>query len=398
MNATPQIAIPQVTVPVPNAQDDYRRAAKLVTDEAVIYDAMDVLEGKRPTPGSPLTPASITAWLKANAAALASLRAGFDKAYCEYPARVNDAHYSDHTSYCKLARILYVDAMMRMKRGDATGAMRSGLDGIELGTTIPHGGMINASSSGRLCSRTTRTPLWDMVHHLSAADARAHATRLERIALKRITFTEEMEAEKWGQIAMLLKYFQRSDWRKLLLGTVDDNGNMRVPPQAYLISKREIVARYTHYMDARIANAKSPHGYRLPMPVLQLPTPLNSILAPEIFNEDEHVRHYNNYIQDDLLLLTLALRAYAIEHKRYPVALRDLTPDYLKALPVDPYASSGTYIYTLTKKGYLLYSLGPDNADNSGRPCKEGQYSATGSTGLINATSTGDIVAGINVR
>jgi hypothetical protein len=66
-----------------------------------------------------------------------------------------------------------------------------------------------------------------------------------------------------------------------------------------------------------------------------------------------------------LLLCRLALRIHQPDHGRLPDTLAELTPDYLPAVPDDPF---GTGWLTYHRKGdtYRLYSLGHDRRDDGG--------------------------------
>jgi hypothetical protein len=68
-----------------------------------------------------------------------------------------------------------------------------------------------------------------------------------------------------------------------------------------------------------------------------------------------------------LLRVELALQAWRKEHSGWPDSLDALTPDYLDAVPRDPF-SDGSLVYRVTGDAYLLYSLGPDREDDGGRP------------------------------
>ena len=68
-----------------------------------------------------------------------------------------------------------------------------------------------------------------------------------------------------------------------------------------------------------------------------------------------------------LLICELALRQWRWEHESDPTALADLVPDYLRAVPLDPY-SGERLIYRPSADGYQLYSVGPDGVDDGGKP------------------------------
>jgi len=70
-------------------------------------------------------------------------------------------------------------------------------------------------------------------------------------------------------------------------------------------------------------------------------------------------------VQDNLHL-AFALAWYQRDHGRYPQKLDELTPKYLRAIPGDTF-SGKALIYRPSEKGYLLYSVGPNEKDDGGR-------------------------------
>ncbi len=73
-------------------------------------------------------------------------------------------------------------------------------------------------------------------------------------------------------------------------------------------------------------------------------------------------------------LLMIALQRYRLQHERYPSTLNELVPQFLISLPRDPF-SDAPYGYRLldptaarADTGYVLYSFGLDDTDNSGTP------------------------------
>jgi hypothetical protein len=75
----------------------------------------------------------------------------------------------------------------------------------------------------------------------------------------------------------------------------------------------------------------------------------------------------------------LAIEIYRHDKRTSPGTLTDLVPEYLKSLPNDPYAESGTFKYRRLEPGsdpahreYLLYSVAFDGNDDGGRQNPEG--------------------------
>lgn len=68
-----------------------------------------------------------------------------------------------------------------------------------------------------------------------------------------------------------------------------------------------------------------------------------------------------------LMICDLALRLYRGEHGKLPERLEQLTPEYLRELPADPF-SGGAPVYRPSGEAFQLYSIGPDRKDDGGQP------------------------------
>lgn len=66
-----------------------------------------------------------------------------------------------------------------------------------------------------------------------------------------------------------------------------------------------------------------------------------------------------------LLICDLAIRSYRSDHDSFPKELSDLVPEYLPAVPQDPF-SGRPLVYRPTATDYQLYSVGPDGNDDGG--------------------------------
>jgi hypothetical protein len=71
--------------------------------------------------------------------------------------------------------------------------------------------------------------------------------------------------------------------------------------------------------------------------------------------------------------VTLALSAYRADEGEYPKTLDELTPAYLPTIPDDPYIGEPVR-YKRTRKGFVLYCVGPDGEDNGGRGPMSNSY------------------------
>jgi hypothetical protein len=66
----------------------------------------------------------------------------------------------------------------------------------------------------------------------------------------------------------------------------------------------------------------------------------------------------------------LALERFRSRHQRLPEALSNLVPDFLSALPLDPF-NGGLVRYRSLPAGYVIYSVGEDEKDDGGRETPE---------------------------
>ena len=73
-----------------------------------------------------------------------------------------------------------------------------------------------------------------------------------------------------------------------------------------------------------------------------------------------------------LVMTDLAIRGYEAKNGKPPMALAELVPSWLPAVPLDPF-SNRPLIYRATTNSFLLYSVGPDGQDDQGTPFKRGE-------------------------
>jgi hypothetical protein len=278
------------------------------------------------------------------------------------------------------------------------------MDAMELGAEVPHGGMLIGGLVGIACTAIGRKPLWQYADRLTAEEARTAVARMERIRGKQVPYSEVMQQEKWAFQAALLEMMRTPNG----LGTAAQTlgaGGAQTPafansPMAsqlfYLVySKRRIMNDYTTYMDAEIARAKQPYGAMKPPPIPN--DPICQMLIP-VFDQAS-LKFSSNEVQNDLIEVALALRAFRAQQGKYPESLAELTPSILPRTPADPFAKGAPLQYRRTGNSYVLYSIGPDGQDDHGTPIDSGASRASNSNEryFTKADSKGDIVAGKNI-
>lgn len=104
--------------------------------------------------------------------------------------------------------------------------------------------------------------------------------------------------------------------------------------------------------------------------------PFSAIILPSW--ERAFIVHFRNLARRRLAAVALALRLYELDHGQRPEQLADLVPDYLEAIPKDPFDPSGGLVRYLPEADPpRLYSISDDGADDAGRPQ---QYNRAAST------------------
>ena len=394
---TPVVNIPNPIMPRPNAFDFYVKAGNAIIDDKQIGDAL----GMKPT--APSTLAQKEALVQQNSGVINALHQGFAYRYLNPPARSFDTLFPYYAKFRSTARLLSLRGKVRAERGDWGGAADSYLDAMRIGEDIPHGSVLIGALVGIACRAIGRRPLWSTVEHLNAAQSRAVVTRLASVIDRHFSYADTLQEEKRFGQAGLLELFNNPKKLKAFFTAPNDSkdpGDAASPslsPVSFLAySKSRIMYNYTTYMDAGSQQARQPYGLHLPPP--PSPTdPYNEAIMP-VFMESR-LKDVACETQDGLLLVTLALHTYRLEHGRCPASLAELAPAYLKKLPDDPFAVQGTFRYKIMGKSYILYSVGPDGTDDGGTPIDDPKQAGSSNPNaryFVNHNSVGDVVAGKN--
>ena len=394
---TPVVVIPNPIMPSPNAFDFYVKAGDAMVYEKEIKNAVSV----QPTVAYSL--AQKEELVQQNAGVIDTIHAGFAYPYMNPPYR---SLYTDLPYYAQfrgLARLLSLRGQVRAERGDWSGAADSYLDAIALAEAFPYGSSILGSLVGIACEAIGRIPLWDVIEHLNAAQSHAALTRLERLLIRRLPYAEMMQQEEWTGQAALLEIFNDPKKRVSLFtdaeGPKEANaGGVNSPsPLFYLAhSKSHIMHNYTTMMERNIELARHPYGAHSAGPPLT-DDPITRLFG-SLFAE-ARLKEAACMNQNGLMLVSLALNTYRLNHGRYPVSLFELTPATIKELPEDPFAVDDTFKYKSDGRTCLLYSVGPDGNDDGGTPIDNGGQTASSRPNTRYAVvkdSVGDVVAGKN--
>lgn len=425
-NATPNITIPTPRMPNPNARDWYLKAsnsfvpyqvATATGHYSLTFSRVEQLLGRSETLG---TGAGIAAYrarihadsidpepslaelqglIRVNAPAFAYLREGFHYEFRETPIRSWNAIYPQWSKYRSMANFLQLDAIVKRMKGNWNGAAQDAIDTIHYGEDIPHGTILLGKLVGIALQTIGRDEVWETINHLSASQARKASRRLEESNRNHVSVAESLQEEEWMGQAGLIEIFRKPNWRQELVRICEvGKGNQQVGQLlTYTVSQRQIFDDYTRYVNIEIALAHGPYMSTQTDPPLP-----NDHFTTALVPSYAYPRFVDAFseTQNHLLLVSFALRAYFLEHGHYPNDLSALVPDYLQAIPADPFTAGKALCYQRTGNIYTLYSVGPDGKDNHGTPCIGGRAHSKTQKPLstIYKTIVGDIVAGVNVQ
>jgi hypothetical protein len=129
-----------------------------------------------------------------------------------------------------------------------------------------------------------------------------------------------------------------------------------------VVAMREPIAISEH-RDAAFDDRKQRWSYLLPRCIEQL----NGEELPPTSSHSPTLRQVaqRRDVHMALLMADLAIRCYQEKHGRWPESLNDLSPEFVQALPGDPY-SGRPLVYRIEGDEPVLYSVGFDGVDNGG--------------------------------
>jgi len=398
VNTVPYYAPPSVVMPVPNGFDDFVAAGQL--SKSVNYDRIDTrFQGGQLVPvvpaprvknatdeGAPL--ASLREVVKRNGPALARLRKGLGKEYRNPPVLTINQVFPELADFRALGRVLLCEGRLAEREGRPNDAARSYLDCLRLGTLIGRGGCLIHGLVANAVQRIGLYGLEGVADRLDGPTAAAAAREVARLARARSTCADVLEMEKEAGTASIVDLLRTSpSWAQINAalggGAAGTPGTLQDWPASLQYSftpKRQMIEDYRAYLDASIAAARKP--YYVPAASVPEPSdPLNRLLIP-VFT-DVRLRLVHTEAAFGSLQARLAARAYRLRQGGAPPDLAALVPEYLPAVPQDPFAPK-PLVYRLKGHRVVVYSRGPDGDDDGGSP-DLGQK--------VDASSNGDLVS-----
>jgi hypothetical protein len=408
------VSVPTPTMPSPNARGYYTAARALERDPSLVDFAVSGLTAVPPGVDPKLAADPMNGYhvftlaerdrlVAENVPAIAKLHEGMTYAYMQPPMR----SFHDVIPYLagdrSMARLLSTVGQTRAAHGDWAGAMDAYLDCIKLGSDDHRGAEIIGMLVGIACEAIGRKHAGDAIDHLTSTQARSDAVRLQQIEANETPVAQNLQDEEWFTQSSLQKLFADPHWRTWVTGNTnqesdtpsDDGEGILDKIALHAESPRVAFDNYTRYMNEAISQSKLSWPAQLAAVKPELPSdPMNRILLP-LFAQACY-KQYATVALDRLLETQLALRAYELDHGRYPDSLAQLAPKYLPSVPQDPFTDGLPLKCHLNDDGYLLYSVGPDVNDDGGKPMYDPTRSTSKYSAMWSSSEWGNIVAGVN--
>lgn len=386
---------PAVTLPNPNGFDVYLKAFALKKD----------IDARQPPPGGaggpvaagpppPRPPASPDQWGEGPANLPLDQRVALYNPVLKLvrealpmdcrippPDKGFDELLPYFAQFRAVARLLRMEAHVRLEAGDMTGAANSALDCMEMAQACAtHHTWIGYLVCVACESIGTRA-LDEVILRLDAEGCKSALARMAQIDKRRIPMSEVIDGEE----RFMRIVFKQVLANPSLLPTGFGMQSPTAPPamseaaqKAYLETMRTTSwGAMDPYWASLQVEAARPYRQRRAPPE---PTdPFLKLIAPVINNV--WFKEAGEQASFRLRQAQIAACWFLQDKGRVPQTLDELVPAYLPAMPADPFGD-GPLKSKVTPDALLIYSVGPDGNDDGGAPIK----------GVVSRDSLGDIV------
>jgi hypothetical protein len=305
-----------------------------------------------------------------------------------------------------VARLLALEAEVSEARKGPEGALRSSFDAMRLGLLLQQRATSGGHAKGLACEAIGRAGIWARLPRLDAPTAMRAARELESLAATKPAIELILERDRAAKVSALIRLTSSRAWRTRGFGPFFSfeeparDVEWWYPAANYLTtlpnSRAGMVARIK-----RIENEAMQYA-RAPYPKLWPRRPIGKFdFFGRVLDADLNARVVANDVdtaQNALLTAALAVRAHMAAGKPPPVALRDLVgAGKLRKVPTDPFSAFGRPVsYAVMLDQPVIYSIGPDGADDGAVPITTDTAEGGWGRIVIGANTLGDIVAGQN--
>ena len=303
--------------------------------------------------------------MDSNASVLKLVEQGYEKnsfqPYMDYEKGLA-SRVPDFLKLRRLAFFLTVAGDYELSRGNEKQAAIHYLQCIKMGQGMGNNGSLIFGMIGIAIERIGMKPLKALLNRENVGvETCAYVSKvMEKLEKKHFTVTELLDGE------MIYVEYSFND---MLKGEFDDEfKECQGKPE---VLKKEMAEYEQWYIEAREAVRG---GYKDSLKkIAEVKTPPeNTLIEKLVPNIDKAYKQYmRNRTELRGILLLSALKEYRAVKGDYPVALNDLSPDFISGIPEDSFSDDNQFIYKVESGKAVLYSVGPDENDDGGRQAED---------------------------
>ncbi len=275
----------------------------------------------------------------------------------------------------RVTQVLILDAAAASADGHTEAALRSCRAALNAGRSMGDEPTAIAQLVRRACVLDAVRALERVLAQGEASAASLEGVQrllAEEAAVPSLLITARAERAMWFQA---LEAMRTGNYNRAAFRIMPSRLGERFDKQVERVLAHGAEAAFLRYSTAAVEAAKLPPAEQedrlraLPFPTQKLP-PLLEGLAGSGHNRLDWAQHARGVHRAQALLrcaeTAMAAERYRLAEHRWPADLNALVPRYLAAVPSDPFDGRPLRLRRLAD-GIVVYSVGPDRADDGGK-------------------------------
>ncbi len=275
-----------------------------------------------------------------------------------------------------LARVVCDDAEYFSLTGHPYQAIQLRLEGMKMGVMTANGGGLLPHLVSMAVEAICRLNMEKDIPKLTANQYAKVEKEFQIIQRKQPPFSDIIREEGNNFISQLIQAFKIDNKRGEMKDVMScialglKSHSVTIAIREIFQSKKVMLLQDQGYFNT--LTQETTQSYHKPLFTKPPGNAYMQILDPDNLFGQVWQKYTLNSACDTLEQTETAIYWYLRKTGRFPHSLRKLVPRYLPSIPEDPFNYDKPLIYRLNSKGesFLLYSVGPDQVDNGGKPMK----------------------------
>jgi hypothetical protein len=387
----PEFVPPVVVLPRPNAYDEFRAAASLLTEPP---GPSTLAASSRSFDRRASIPTQRRA-VRENVRVLAAMRRALPHDYREPPYPATAIARASYGPFRETARLFAAESRVAAADARWDAAASAALDCMEMASKVSRGAALIGGFVSIAMQSIGCAELEPALAHLSPAATARSLARVRRIRTSWQSFADTLAEERDVSRGELFELLHKPGMLAVIaLPNSGQSPNIRDEPKEWLhfqaqvtrlafTSRRRVVAGVDHYYARWMQEARKPWGRGATPKERGIP---GDLISQAVLSNGHgfQARWTANEAELAAVETWLAARLYQQRHGTSAPDLAVLRLFYPN-LPLDP-CSSQPCVYRRIGSAFIVYSLGLDRTDEGGR--------AVSLRGGYNEDQSGDLVVG----